>query len=106
MPPRDRSEQDLVDLLSKQHGVPSVNLDDFQVAPEVLARVPAELALRHQLLPIAVDEESPTLVVAMADPSDRSVIEDLQLSTGLTVEIVVAAKSRVRRAIDRYYFAN
>ncbi|HEX9103664.1 MAG TPA: hypothetical protein VF997_15745 [Polyangia bacterium] len=104
MPPR--SEDDLVALLSKQHGVPSVSLDDFEAAPEVLARVPAELALRHLLLPIAVDEESPTLIVAMADPGDRGVIDDLQRHTGLTVEIVVAAKSRVRRLIDRYYFAN
>jgi type IV pilus assembly protein PilB len=106
MAPRDLSEQDLVNFLSKQYGVPAVNLDDFVVPPEVLAHVPAELALRHQLLPIAVDEESPTLVVAMADPSNAAVIDDIQVKTGLTVEIVVAPPLRVRRAIDRYYFAS
>lgn len=106
MPPRDRSEQDLVDLLSKQHGVPSVNLDDVEVQPAALAEVPPELAQRHRLIPIAIDREAPTLVVAMADPGDVAVIDELQRRTGFSVEVVVAAASRVRRAIDRYYFAN
>lgn len=106
MPPRDLSEQDLVNLLSKQHGVPSVDLDNLEVEPAALAQVPAELAQRHRLIPIALDLQSPTLVVAMADPGDVAVIDDIQRRTGLSVEIVVAAASRVRRAIDRYYFAN
>jgi type IV pilus assembly protein PilB len=106
MPPRDLSEQDLVNLLSKQHGVPSVNLDDFEIEPAALAQVPPELALRHRLLPIAIDQESPTLVLAMADPGDIAAIDDIQQRTGLSVEVVVAAASRLRRAIDRYYFAN
>ena len=106
MPPRDLSEQDLVNLLSRQHGVPSVNLDDFEVEAAALAQVPAELAQRHRLIPIAIDREAPTLVVAMADPGDVAVIDDIQQRTGYSVEVVVAAASRVRRAIDRYYFAN
>jgi len=106
MPPRDLSEQDLVNLLSKQHGVPSVNLDDFEIEPAALAQVPADLAQRHRLIPIAIDRESPTLIVAMADPADVAIIDDIQQRTGFSVEVVVAAASRVRRAIDRYYFAN
>ena len=104
--PRDLSEQDLVNLLSKQHGVPSVDLDDFAIEADALAQVPAELAQRHRLIPIALDRQSPTLVVAMADPGDAAVIDDIQQRTGFSVEVVVAAASRVRRAIDRYYFAN
>jgi type IV pilus assembly protein PilB len=104
MAQRDLSEEELLQLLSNQHGVPSVKLDDVQVAPDVLAHVPAEIALRHQLLPMNVDDESPTLVVAMADPSDAAVIDEIQRQTGLTVEVVVAPPSRVRRAIDRHYF--
>ena len=104
--PRDLSEQDLVDLLSKQHGVPSVDLDAVEVEADALAQVPAELAQRHRLIPIAIDRQSPTLVVAMADPGDVGVIDDIQQRTGFSVEIVVAAASRVRRAINRYYFAN
>lgn len=106
MPPRELSEQDLVNLLSKQHDVPSVDLDAFEVEADALAQVPAELAQRHRLIPIAIDRQSPTLVVAMADPGDLAVIDDIQQRTGFSVEIVVAAASRVRRAIDRYYFAN
>jgi type IV pilus assembly protein PilB len=106
MPPRDLSEQDLVNLLSKQHGVPAVDIDDVEVQTEALAQVPAELAQRHRLIPIAIDREAPTLVVAMADPGDAAVIDDIQRRTGFSVEVVVAAASRVRRAIDRYYFAN
>ena len=106
MPPRDLSEQDLVNLLSKQHGVPSVNLDDVEIEAAALAEVPPELAQRHRLIPIAIDREAPTLILAMADPGNVAAIDEIQERTGFSVEVVVAAASRVRRAIDRYYFAN
>ena len=98
--------QERAKLLSKQYGVPFVNLDDYTVEAAVLARVPAELAERHRLLPLSVDEQSPTLVVAMANPGDADAIDELQVCTGFTVDVVVASEAQLKRAINRYYFAN
>ena len=92
--------------LSKQYGVPFVNLDDYEITAAVLARVPPELAERHRLLPLNIDEESPTLVVAMANPGDADAIDEIQLRTGFTVDVVVADETQLRRCINRYYFAN
>jgi type IV pilus assembly protein PilB len=97
---------DRAKLLSKQYGVPFVNLDDYTVEPNVLARIPAEIAERHRLLPLRVDEQSPTLVIAMANPGDAEAIDDIQVRTGFTVDVVVASEAQLKRAINRYYFAN
>jgi type IV pilus assembly protein PilB len=94
-------EQELTNFLSKQYGVPSINLSDFEISPEVLQLIPAELAKRHQLLP--VNRAGATLIVAMSDPSNIYAIDDLKFRTGLNIEVVVASEVAVEQAISRYY---
>src|SRR3954447_14743514 len=94
-------EQELTSFLSKQYGVPSINLGDFEISPDVLQLVPAELAKRHQLLP--VNRAGATLIVAMSDPSNIYAIDDLKFRTGLNIEVVVASEVAVDEAITRYY---
>jgi type IV pilus assembly protein PilB len=94
-------EQELTTFLSKQYGVPSINLADFEISPDVLTLVPAELAKRHQLLP--VNRAGATLIVAMSDPSNIYAIDDLKFRTGLNIEVVVASEVAIDEAITRYY---
>jgi type IV pilus assembly protein PilB len=94
-------ETELTQFLSKTYGVPSINLDDFDVAPEVIARVPRELASRHLCLPI--NRAGATLIIAMADPSNLTAIDDLKFLTGLQIEVVVASEVQIRQAIKKYY---
>jgi len=94
-------EQELTSFLSKQYGVPSINLSDFEISPDVLQLVPAELAKRHQLLP--VNRAGATLIVAMSDPSNIYAIDDLKFRTGLNIEVVVASEVAIDEAITRYY---
>src|SRR3954470_8265698 len=94
-------EQELTSFLSKQYGVPSINLADFEISPDVLQLVPAELAKRHQLLP--VNRAGATLIVAMSDPSNIYAIDDLKFRTGLNIEVVVASEVAIDEAITRYY---
>jgi type IV pilus assembly protein PilB len=94
-------EQELTNFLSKQYGVPSINLSDFEISPDVLQLVPAELAKRHQLLP--VNRAGATLIVAMSDPSNIYAIDDLKFRTGLNIEVVVASEVAIDEAITRYY---
>src|SRR4051795_4240904 len=94
-------EQELTSFLSKQYGVPSINLSDFEISPDVLTLVPAELAKRHQLLP--VNRAGATLIVAMSDPSNIYAIDDLKFLTGYNIEVVVASENAIDEAVGRYY---
>jgi hypothetical protein len=81
-------EDELTAFLSKQYGVPSINLAEFEISPDVIQLVPPELAKRHQLIP--VNRAGATLIVAMSDPSNIYAIDDLKFRTGLNIEVVVA----------------
>jgi type IV pilus assembly protein PilB len=95
------NEEDLTTFLSKQYGVPSINLAEFEIGPEVIQLVPPELAKRHQLIP--VNRAGATLIVAMSDPSNIYAIDDLKFRTGLNIEVVVASEVAIDEAITRYY---
>ena len=95
------NEQDLLSFLSKQYHVPSINLDDFKIDPEVLKLVSEEVAVKHQVVP--VHRAGASLVVAMADPSNIFAIDDIKFLTGYNVEVVVANEGQIQKAIERYY---
>lgn len=94
-------DNQLVAYLSKQFGVPAVNLDQVEISSEVLRLVPRETALKHNLIPIS--RSNSTLVVAMADPSNIFAIDDLKFATGHNIEVVVASERAIRKAIEKYY---
>ena len=94
-------ESDLATFLSKHYGVPSINLSEFDVEPEIIAVVPAEVAQKYQMIPI--NRAGATLIVAMADPSNIFAIDDIKFMTGYNVEVVVAAEAAIKDAIDKYY---
>ncbi len=94
-------EEDLAAFLSRQYGVPSINLAEFDIDPNVIKLVPAEVAQKYQLVP--VNRAGSTLIVAMADPSNIFAIDDIKFMTGYNVEIVVAAEASIKQSIDKYY---
>ncbi len=94
-------EHDLTNFLSKQYAVPSINLAEWEIASDIIQLVPAELAKRHQLVP--VNRTGATLIVAMADPSNIYAIDDLKFRTGLNIEVAVASENAVDEAIVKYY---
>jgi len=95
------SEDELSAFLSKQYGVPSVNLNEFEIDPAVAASVPADVAQKYQIVPI--NRAGSTLIVAMSDPSNIFAIDDLKFMTGYNVEVVVASEAAIKVCIDRYY---
>jgi type IV pilus assembly protein PilB len=94
-------EDELAAFLSKQYGVPSINLNDFEIDPEIVRQVPAEIAQKYQIVP--VNRAGSTLIVAMNDPSNLFAIDDLKFMTGFNIEVVVATESSIKAAIDQYY---
>jgi len=94
-------ENDLLNFLSKQYHVPTINLDDFEVDADVVSLISEEVAKKHQVIP--VHRAGASLVVAMVDPSNIFAIDDIKFLTNYNVEVVVASESQIARAIEKYY---
>ncbi|BCG46906.1 Type IV fimbrial assembly, ATPase PilB [Citrifermentans bremense] len=95
------NEADLTSFLSKQYGVPTINLADYEVEPSVVKIIPAEIAHKYQIVP--VNRAGSTLIIAMSDPSNIFAIDDIKFMTGYNVEVVVVAESSIKAAIDKLY---
>jgi type IV pilus assembly protein PilB len=95
------SEDDITSFLSRQYGVPSINLSHFEIEQNVIKLIPSEIAQKHQVIPI--NRTGNVLTVAMADPSNIFAIDDIKFMTGFKVEPVVAAETSIKNAINRHY---
>ncbi|MBI3182672.1 MAG: type IV-A pilus assembly ATPase PilB [Myxococcales bacterium] len=94
-------ESKLTDFLSKQYGVPAINLKEFDIEQEIIKLVPKDVAEKHLVVP--VNRAGPSLIVAMCDPSNIYAVDDLKFLTGYTIEPVVASEPSIREAIEKYY---
>jgi type IV pilus assembly protein PilB len=88
-------------VLSRHYGIPSVNLDLFNIDPSVLSLIPQEVTQKHSVLPLS--RVGATLTLAMVDPTNVFAIDDVKFMTGLNVEPVVVAEGSVQQAIAKYY---
>src|SRR5262245_2205490 len=94
-------ETQLAEAVSQKYGVPSINLDEFEIDSEVVGLIPEDVAQKHTIMP--VNRAGSTLIIATADPSNIFAIDDVKFLTGYNVEVVVSAEEAIRRAITRYY---
>lgn len=94
-------EDRLIAFLSQQYGIPSVDVTNFEIDPEVIKQIPSEVAQKYMLIPL--NRNGSTLTVAMVDPSNVFAIDDVKFMTGYHVEPVVASESSIKEAINRYY---
>jgi type IV pilus assembly protein PilB len=94
-------ENELTDFVAKQYGVPSINLDEFEIESAVIQLIPEDVAGKHNVIP--VNRAGSTLILATADPSNIFALDDIKFLTGYNIQAVVAAEDAIRRAIDKYY---
>src|SRR5687768_9372350 len=94
-------DDEITALLSKQYGVPSIALAQFEIDPVVLKLVPADTAQKFQIVPLS--RSGGTLTIAMTDPTNVLAMDDIKFMTGYTVEPVVASETGVIDAIQKYY---
>src|SRR5215468_10056706 len=94
-------DEEITSLLSRQYGVPSINLDHFEVDPAIIKIIPAETARKYQILPLS--RSGATLNIAMADPTNVFAMDDIKFMTGYNVEPVVASETSLDEAIEKYY---
>ena len=95
------ADDDITALLSRQYGVPSIDLSQFDIDLGVTSIIPPETARKYQVIPLS--RSGATLTIAMTDPTNVFAIDDIKFMTGYTVETVVASEAAVLLALDRYY---
>src|SRR6476620_9035043 len=96
-------DEEITALLSKQYGVPSIALNQFEIDPAVIKLVPSETARKYQIVPLS--RAGATLTIAMTDPTNVFAMDDVKFMTGYNVEPVVASETAVLDSIDKYYGA-
>ncbi|MFQ3639720.1 MAG: ATPase, T2SS/T4P/T4SS family, partial [Chloracidobacterium sp.] len=94
-------DEAITSVLSRQYGVPAVNLDLFDVDPNAVRLLPEETARKYMVLPLA--RNGSTMTLAMVDPANVFAVDDIKFMTGLSIEQVVVSELSLERAIARYY---
>src|SRR2546430_4170045 len=94
-------DEQVTALLSKQYGVPAINLAQFKIDPTIVKLVPTETARKYQIIPLS--RSGSTLTIAMTDPTNVFAMDDIKFMTGYTVEPVVASEVAITDAIEKYY---
>ncbi|HEX2718154.1 MAG TPA: ATPase, T2SS/T4P/T4SS family [Gemmatimonadaceae bacterium] len=94
-------ETELTKMLARQYRMPAVDLSRFEVDPRIAKLIPSDLASKHLVLPLKRDGR--TLTVAMADPTNLAVIDDLKFITRYDIFPVIAGEYTLRNAVEKYY---
>jgi type IV pilus assembly protein PilB len=95
------SDSEITSFLSQQYRVPTINLEEYEIDADILKLVAREQCEKHKVLPVS--RAGSSLVVAMADPTNLTAIDDLKYLTRYNVEPVIASEASILAAIERYY---
>jgi type IV pilus assembly protein PilB len=95
------SDEEVMAVLSRQYGVPSINLDYFDVDPGITKLIPMDTALKFQVLPLS--RVGSSLTLAMVDPTNVFAMDDIKFMTGFNIEPVVASETAIAEAIRKNY---
>ena len=95
------SEEEIAKALSRQLGYPYIDLNQFEIYANVINLIPVETAKKYMIMPIHRIQSFLTL--AMVDPTDLEIIEDIRFRTGLSIQPVITSGSGIMNAISKYY---
>ena len=94
-------EDRLISFLSKQYGIPAVNLQELEIDQGLCKLIPSDVVQKYQIMPI--NRTGATITIAMVDPSNVFALDDVKFMTGYNVEPVVASEGGIKAAINKYY---
>ncbi len=95
------TEKELTAFLSRQYGIPTIDLAQQEIDSEIVKLIPEDVAQKYQVIPIS--RTGSTLVIAMADPSNIFAIDDIKFLTGYNVEPLVASDAAIKSSIEKNY---
>src|SRR5437660_5258794 len=95
------SDEEVTNFLSRQYGVPAINLAYFEIDAAVVKLIPYETAKRYQILPLS--RVGASLTIAMVDPTNVFAMDDIKFMTGFNIEPVVASEASILDGIEKAY---
>ncbi len=97
------TDEDVTNFLSRQYGVPAIDLNFFEIDASIVKLVPIDIARRYQVLPLS--RSGASLTVAVADPTNVFAMDDIKFMTGFNIEPVLASETSIVAGIERAYGA-
>ncbi len=94
------SQEDIAKAIAKQLAIDFVNISDLLLVEETLLRIPEQVARRHHVIPLAVEDGM--IVLGMEDPLDIVAVDDLRKLTGMEVRVAVITPDAFQRALSQY----
>ncbi|MFP3869827.1 MAG: GspE/PulE family protein, partial [Syntrophobacteria bacterium] len=91
----------LMEFLSKQFGVPVTDPSKLEVDQEVIDLIPSNIVKKYKIIPVALVGQ--TLTIAMTEPSNIFIIDDIKFLTRKNIRVTVATESSIKQAMDRFY---
>ncbi|MDU5080051.1 type II secretion system protein GspE [Tissierella sp. P1] len=95
------TEDDIIEVLEFQLGIPHVDLDKYQINSSVATIIPENIVRRYEL--IAIDKRDDILIVAMVDPLNIFALDDVKIFVKSEIQPVISTKEKLLKAIDRFY---
>ncbi len=95
------NERSIASILEKKLGQKCISLEDIQIQPEALKKINYDIARKQSILPLDFDKK--TLTIAMSDPTDLKIIDELSFRFGVRIKPVLAIESSINKALDKYY---
>lgn len=94
-------EKTMLETLAERYGLKIMALENYTIPQDVINVMDGQTARMYKVVP--VDYHGKTIVVAISDPTNRGFIDELKFILDIDVEYVVASKSDIKAAIDKYY---
>ena len=98
------SEWEMAAALGKQLNVPFITLSHYEIDPQILSSISDDIVKKYQIIP--VDKTGDTLTIALSDPSNIYLLDELRLLTDCQIVPVISFESDIAEAIERYYSSN
>ncbi len=95
------AEEDIVNCIMVQYGFPYLPLENYSINREVLKLIPEDTARKNLLIP--VDKIGNILTLAMVNPLDINVVEEMEKLTGANIEIFITTSREISKALDDNY---
>lgn len=100
------SEQKLIEFFSKQMGYSSVNLSNMKISPNIIKKVPKDIAEKYNVIPVGIKEDvhQSQLILAMSDPTNLLAVDEIRFLVNMNIQPVVALHSAIIKAIGAHYW--
>ncbi|MBA4418105.1 MAG: type IV-A pilus assembly ATPase PilB [Syntrophus sp. (in: bacteria)] len=95
------TEQGIYEALSKQFGIPMINLENTKIDEDVISLLPLHTVRRYNIMPVR--KKGNILTIAIVDPTKIFDLKEIKIFTGYDIEPLLTSETEIAAAIEKYY---